>query len=78
MIIELKKRRYFPSLGMCKTAAYDVKCDVLGLRPAQFSVPHQVLAINIIMSYIFDNPSNCPIGKVLVSPTFRITWQSFL
>ena len=30
----------FPSLEMGKTAAYDVKCDVTGLKkPAQFSVP---------------------------------------
>ena len=39
MIIELKRRRSFPSLGMCETAAYDVKCDVTGLKPVQFSVP---------------------------------------
>ena len=39
MIIELKKRRNFPSLGMGKTAAYDVKCDVTELKPTQFSVP---------------------------------------
>ena len=38
MIIELKKRRNFPSLGMCKPAAYDLKCDATGLEPAQFSV----------------------------------------
>ena len=37
--VEKKKRRSFSSPGMGKTAAYDVKCDVTGLKPAQFSVP---------------------------------------
>ena len=35
----VEKRRNFSSLGMGKTAAYDVKCDVTGLKPAQFPVP---------------------------------------
>ena len=51
MIIELKKRRNFPSLGMGKTAAYDVKCDVTGLKSAQFVYSIELYRKSILLNY---------------------------